>query len=123
MPFPGRRFPVFAGMSRSTASPIVLRRKVRITHGQLNAAVSHQLSNRVKVNPRHNQPTGKGMTVAMPRVVLDLGFCQRWNPTFTGSNGIVANPGLPAKESPSRPSMGPGLGCPESVRGSRLMCS
>jgi len=53
---------------------IVLR---RITHRHLDAAVSHQFGHRATINSRHNQPTCKAMTVAMPGVVLDLRFGQR----------------------------------------------
>lgn len=56
---------------------IVLRREVRVTHRHLDTAVSHQFGHRAKINSRHNQPTCKGMTVAMPGVVLDLCFGQR----------------------------------------------
>ena len=55
----------------------MLRREVRIKHGHLNAALSHQFGNRAEVNPRHNQPTGKGMPVAMPAVIRNIAFRKR----------------------------------------------
>ena len=55
----------------------MLRREVRVTHGHLNAAVSDQFGNRAELNSRHNQPTGKGVPVAMPGAICSLGFRQR----------------------------------------------
>jgi hypothetical protein len=51
-------------------------REVRVTHDHLNDAVSHPFGT-VRKSPRHNQPTGKGVPIAMSGVIRNLGFRQR----------------------------------------------
>ncbi|MGA9128254.1 MAG: hypothetical protein WB425_08955 [Terracidiphilus sp.] len=56
---------------------VMQRREMCVSHGHLNAAVSHQFAHGAEIDSCHNQPTCKRMPVAMPGVVFDLGFGQR----------------------------------------------
>ena len=53
---------------------LVLGGEMGITHNHLKRPVPEQLCNRAQIHPGHNESTGKGMAVAMPRITLDLRF-------------------------------------------------
>ncbi len=47
--------------------------QVSVPDCHLNRLVTHQLLNCAKVNSRHDQPTGEGVSKTMPRKILQ--FC------------------------------------------------
>jgi len=53
---------------------LVLRREMRELHDHLKRPVPGESSPREQIHPSHIKSTGKRMSVAMPRIINDLGL-------------------------------------------------
>src|ERR1700679_37185 len=51
---------------------LVFRAEMGVPHDHLKRPVPEQLCNRAQIDSGHNKSTGKGMAVAMPRVIRHL---------------------------------------------------
>lgn len=70
---------------------LVLRSQMGIAHDHLQRSVPEQFRNRAQIYAGHDEPAGKGMAVAMPRVVLDPGrFEGRGKPAARALQRIAA---------------------------------
>jgi hypothetical protein len=58
----------------------MIHAKVRIPLSHLCCPVSQEFSDRVQIHPGHNQSTGEGMAIAMPRIVFCHGRGRGFEP-------------------------------------------
>ena len=65
---------------------LVIHAEVRISLGHLCRPVPQEFSDRVQIHTGHDQSTGEGMTIAMPRVVFKTQPAQRRRGTSHGDS-------------------------------------